>query len=159
MSLRNASRAAAFAMLAASLIACTASVRLYPVNDLAAPTGVLVGEYVNYGIGSGRVTVRMPNGEVLQGEYTTVDTSTTGFGSIFSQVSGSAYGTGGTVATSGTGTAFGSATYVKGASPGVVSLFGNRGTSMQCEYFVNNLSGSGSGACRSNSGALYRLHF
>jgi len=160
MSLQNASRAVALVMLAASLFACTSteSFRLYPVNDLAAPTGVLIGEYVNRGTGSGPLTVRLPNGEVLQGEYSGLNTSTTSFGSIYSQVSSVSEGaTGGTVM-SGTGTASGSVTTVKGAKGGVVSLFGNRGTSMQCEYVFGPHS-SGSGACRSNSGALYRLYF
>jgi len=162
MSLQNTSRAVALVMLAASLFACksttTESFRLYPVNDLAAPTGVLVGEYVNYRTGSGPIKMQLPNGEVLQGEYSGLNTLTTSFGTIYSQASSVSEGaTGGTVM-SGTGTASGSATTVKGAKGGVVSLFGNRGTSMQCEY-VFGPKDSGSGACRSNSGALYKLYF
>jgi len=130
---------------------CTKQARLYPVNDMASKTGVLEAEYKDSGMGGGQVTIIMPDGEILNGEYSTVDTSNVGFGSIYASV----YGTGGSAFGSGTATSYS----VPGSSPGIVSLFGNKGTMMQCEYFVSNWSGKGGGACISADGALYRLHF
>ena len=124
---------------------------LYPVNDGAISTGVLRIEYQDnpfaYG---GPATIRMPDGEVLSGEYMTADQSVIGFGNIYASVYSGAQ--------SAYGTSFSSVTASPGSSPGIISLFGNRGTSMQCEYFVNR-SGGGAGACKSSRGALYRLHF
>jgi hypothetical protein len=125
----------------AALAACTSTARLYPANDLAASTGILTLSYENTGLGSGGVTVRMPDGEVLKGEYTTVNTDSTSFGTIMSGGQVSTYHG----LTSG------------GGSPGTASLIGNRGTLMDCEYIAGDFSGTG--ACRTSKGGLYRLHF
>ena len=61
------------------------------------------------------------------------------------------------------GSAFGSGSAtsvnVPGSTPGIASLFGDKGTMLQCEYFVSYWTGKGGGACKSGDGALYRLHF
>jgi hypothetical protein len=134
------------------LPACTSTkhARLYPFNELASQTGVLQAEYLDSGMGGGQVTITMPDGEILNGEYSTVDNSTVGFGSIYTSV----YGTGGSAFGSGSATSFS----VPGSSPGIASFYGTNGTMMQCEYFVSR-SGKGGGACKSADGALYRLHF
>ena len=133
------------------LVACTKYARLYPVNDLASTTGVLKAKYIDSGTGGGEITLVMPDGETLSGEYTTVDTTTVGFGNIYTSV----YGTGGSAYGTGTATSFA----VSGSSPGIATLYGNKGTMMQCEYFVSNWTGKGGGACKKNDGSLYRLHF
>ena len=132
------------------LFGCTSTkqARLYPVNDKAAETGTLQAKYVDSGVGGGEASIIMPDGEILNGEYSTVDNSTVGFGSIYTSVNvagGAAFGSG-------------SATSVPGSSPGIASFYGTNGTMMQCEYFVSR-SGKGGGACKSDDGALYRLHF
>jgi hypothetical protein len=132
-------------------ISCTSSARLYPANDAATPLGVLKAEYQNYGTGHGTITVTLPDGEVLEGEYSTADNSSYQFGSVYASV----YGTGG----SAYGTASGGSVGISGSSPGIASFFGSKGTSMNCEYFVNNITGSGGGACKDSKGRLWKLHF
>ncbi len=132
------------------LFGCTSTkqARLYPVNDKAAETGTLQVKYVDSGAGGGEASIIMPDGEILNGEYSTVDNSTVGFGSIYTSVNvagGAAFGSG-------------SSFSVPGSSPGIASFYGTNGTMMQCEYFVSR-SGNAGGACKSEDGALYRLHF
>ena len=136
------------------LSGCTKHVRLYPVNELASQTGIIQAKYVDSGQGGGKVTIVMPDGEILNGEYSAVDNSTVGFGNIYTSV----YDTGGSAFDSGSTTSYS----VPGLNPGIVSLFGDKGTMMQCEYFVSTWSawsGTGGGACISSDGALYRLDF
>ncbi len=45
-----------------------------------------------------------------------------------------------------------------GARPGTAALFGDRGTTMQCEFYANPI-GNGAVACETGSGALYRMFF
>ena len=133
------------------LLGCTNKARLYPANDLAAQIGLLEAEYVDSEMGGGEITVVMPDGEILKGEYTIADTASVGFGYIYTSVfgsGGSAYGT-----DSATSMA------ASGSSPGIATLLGDKGTMMQCEYFVSNLREKDCGACKSSNGALYRLHF
>ena len=93
--------------------------------------------------------ITMPDGELLQGEYSIVFGGSVGFGSIFA----SAYGAGG--ASSATG--FGTNVAISGSGQGSAILAGNRGTSIQCEFLNNNLTGHGYGACKSSKGGLYRM--
>ncbi len=131
-------------------LSCSKQARMYPVNDIASQTGVLKAKYIDSGSGGGKISLTMPDGEILKGEYTTVDQSVVGFGSIYKSVyvSGDALGTGSTPAVS-----------ISGSHSGMVAMFGNRGTMMQCEYYVGGWAGNGKGACKSSSGAIYRLHF
>lgn len=133
------------------IVGCASTARLYPSNDLASSIGMLKATYMDYGVGGGKITINMPDGETLTGEYSTADTSSYGFGNVYASV----YGTNGSAFGSGTSTM----TAVSGSSPGVASLYGDKGTSMTCEYFVNNWTGKGAGACKSSSGALFKLHF
>ena len=125
--------------------------RLYPNNDIATETGVLSISYEDYGLGYGQVSAVMPDGESLKGEYSTVDTSTYAFGSIYSTV----YGAGGAA----TGYGHGTTVVTTGSSPGIVTLYGDNGTRMNCEYLVSNTTGAGVGVCQSSNGATYKLHF
>ena len=133
-------------ILAISLSGCVGSARLYPENEIAQSMGVLEVNFTDDGTGAGEVTAILPDGEVLKGEYYTIDTSTSGFGTIYSSVYG---------------TAFTTQHITPGSQPGVVSMFGNRGTMVQCEYFTSRpwFKSRGAGACKSSKGALYRLHF
>ena len=133
------------------LVACTKYARLYPVNDLASKTGVLQAKYVDSGKGYGEITIVMPDGEILSGEYTTGRAINLNFGNILSNV----YGTEGGAFGTGTSTAF----RLSDTSPGIATLYGDRGTMMQCEYFIGKRAGKGRGACKKNDGSLYRLQF
>jgi len=135
--------------LCAVVAGCARNASLYPANDEAASGGVLTARFHTYGTGHGEIQIPMPDGEVLKGEYSIVRGGTIGFGTIY----GSVYGTGGAASYHGQ-----SSTYVMpGGSPGMASLFGDRGTSAQCEFYNDNFSGHGNGACKISKGALYRL--
>ena len=133
------------------LVACTKYARLYPVNDLASTTGVLKAKYIESGTGYGEITIVMPDGETLSGEYTTGRAINLNFGNILSNV----YGT--EEDAFGTGTA--TVLRLQSTNPGIATLYGDRGTMMRCEYFVGNRAGKGRGACKKNDGSLYRLEF
>lgn len=146
-------RTMAFLLSILALIGCsvTRSAHLYPANDTARPGGVLIGQFVAHGTGHGAAEITMPDGEVLNGEFSIVRGGAIGFGSIY----GAVYGPNGTATVSG-----GSTNYVvPGGSPGMASTFGNKGTSMDCEFYNDNFSGHGMGACRSSKGALYRRQY
>ena len=113
--------------------------RLYPANDTARPGGVLEATFEAHGTGHGAAVIDMPDGEVLTGEFSIVRGGGVSFGSIFGEVYGSSF--------------------MPGGSPGMASAFGNKGTSMSCEFYNDNFSGHGMGACRSSTGALYRLQY
>jgi hypothetical protein len=133
------------------LVACTKYARLYPVNDLASSTGVIKVKYFESGTGYGEITIVMPDGEILSGEYTTGRAINLNFGNILSSV----YGTEGGAFGTGTETVL----RLQGGNPGIATLYGDRGNKMQCEYFVGNQAGKGRGACKKNDGSLYRLQF
>jgi len=122
---------------------CTREARLYPSVDSPSNVGVLKATYVDYGLGMGSIRAEMPDGEKLEGEYSTQDNAIYGFGSIISQA----------------GSATLSAASFGGSQRGVASLIGDRGTRMQCEYFTNVMTGSGAGACKTSKGAIFQLHF
>jgi hypothetical protein len=123
--------------------------RLYPSNDIAAAGGVVEAKFTANGSGHGEGQFTMPSGEVLNGEFSIVRQGTIGFGSIF----GAVYGPNGSANVSGTSMT----NFIEGGSPGVASAFGNRGTSMSCEFYNDNWSGHGYGACKASTGTLYRL--
>lgn len=139
------------ACLALAGASCAKTAHFYPANPEASTSGVLNAEYMSYGTGKGAITVKMPDGELLKGEYSIVRGGTVGFGNIYASV----YGPGGAA----TGMAGGTSYTMPGGSPGVVSLFGDRGTSMQCEFYNDNVNGHGYGGCQSSKGALYRLQY
>jgi hypothetical protein len=124
---------------------------LYPANDIAQKTGVLSGSWVGHGHLHGTAELTMPDGEILQGEYSIVTGGSIGFGNIFSTV----YGSRGFA--SGIGTVSGSS--ISAGGEGSASLYGSKGTSMQCEFRNNNMTGHGYGACQSSIGGLYRMQY
>ena len=131
--------------------AAVRSARLYPANDLARTGGVLSAQFTDSRVGHGAIEMTMPDGEVLKGEYSVVRGGAVQFGSIFESV----YGPGGVA----TGTSTASSYTMPGSSPGTASAFGSNGTSMSCEFYNDNVSGHGLGACKSSRGALYRLQY
>lgn len=133
------------------LAGCVAGATLYPVNDSAIETGVLHGQYISQGIGSGWIKIAMPSGELLQGEYSVASgPSSFGFGRVLAAASApGARAVASTVSISESS---------PGARPGTAALFGDHGTTMQCEFYANPL-GNGAGACETNKGSLYRMFF
>ena len=125
--------------------------RLYPSNESAKSKGVLVGKFLASGSGHGSLEVTLPDGELLNGEFSIVRGGSIGFGNIY----GSVFGVGGSATYSGNATSY----VVAGSSQGVASAFGSKGTTMECEFFNDNFSGHGYGGCKSSTGELYRLQY
>jgi len=139
-------------LAAALLTACAVQPQtagLYPANDAAAASGVARAVFTPNGTGHGAIALTMPDGEVIQGEYSIVRGGVVGFGTIY----GSVYGATSTASYSGGTTSYS----MPGASQGVASGVGERATRMDCEFINDNVSGHGNGACRSSRGGLYRL--
>jgi hypothetical protein len=128
------------------------AVQFYPANQEANAFGVLNGEYITNGPGNGTITINMPDGEILTGQYSIVQSGAMGFGSIYASVNNNAGG-------SASGFGMSRNTALETASPGMASLFGNKGTSMQCEFYNDNRTHHGYGGCRTTKGALFRLQF
>jgi hypothetical protein len=120
------------------LSGCVGSGTAYPTNDQAIQTGVPKVEFMRYGVGRGPVTITMPDGEVLKGEYRVISNVGIGFG----------------FGARGTATAIG----VGGGSPVAASALGDHGTVMTCDGAVD-LGGRGVADCETNRGARYRMMF
>lgn len=135
------------------LAACTIerTPHLYPRNEVAASGGVVSGQFVGHGNLHGTAKFNMPDGEVLNGEYSIVADGEMHSGNGFASV----YGASGP--SSLTGSSFGYS--MSGRGNGEASLFGNRGTQLECEFANNNMTGHGSGECRSSKGGLYKMQY
>src|SRR5277367_4230554 len=140
VNLRGALLAPTVALVAACTV--TRTVHLYPINPPPAETAVLQGVWVGHGQGHGTAKIITPDGEILLGEYSIVFGGSVGFGAIL----GSAYGPGGAASVNGVS----ESVEIDGRGEGTASLVGDRGTSMQCEFLNANMTGHGSGACRSS---------
>jgi hypothetical protein len=125
--------------------------RPYPENDTASAQAVVQARFIAQGTDTGLVEMMMPDGEALKGDYSMVRRGAIGFGSIV----GSLFGPDGSTSAS----TFRGNYSIQGGSPGIASVFGSKGTHMSCEFYKDNLSGHGYGACRSSAGALYRLQY
>ena len=144
-------RASAILLCAVGLCACTVTreISLYPTGNSTSSLGVLRGELAGHGEGHGTINIVSPDGELLDGEYSIVFDSSVAFGSIF----GSVYGPTGVAS----GSAASSSFSMSGEGEGQASIFGNRGTTMQCEFLNQNMTGHGYGACRTPKGVTYRM--
>jgi hypothetical protein len=119
--------------------AATYGARLYPVNDIAARSGMLQASVTDTLNGHGSFTLNF-NGEALQGEASRVPDGYPGYGRVHQEVYGSVPRPGG------------------GYRKGVASASGAHGVFVNCEYALNS-SAMGTGACLFSNGAKYQLHF
>ena len=127
--------ACAFAL---TLIGCADSARVYPLDPAAAQAGTPKIDFERRGMGHGPVTVTMPDGEVLHGEYQITENAAVGVGIAGAHISSAvAYGSG---------------------RPVVISASGDRGTIINCEGAAD-IGGHGSGVCETSRGFKYRLMF
>jgi hypothetical protein len=124
---------------------------MYPANDIAISSGVLTARFISSGTGHGEIEIALPDGELLKGEYSLVRGGTMGFGNVY----GSVYGSGSSATFNGSANSY----VIPGGSPGMASAFGGHGITMQCEFYNDNFSGHGNGACKSSKNALYRLQY
>jgi hypothetical protein len=111
--------------LALVLASCSREARIYAATG-GAP---LIAKFTDSGMDKGPIETVLPSGEIMKGEFSTVDTSAA------------------------------AGLIMPGSYPGVVTMAGDRGTVMKCDYSVNALTGSGTGNCQTNNGASYTLHF
>ena len=126
--------------------------RLYPINDAASRVGSFAIVYQDVGL-SGSVNFTTPDGERFTGSYTTIRTGSVGRSASFGHIYGLQFGR------SATAYSFSRRTVSPRSLPGVLNAFGSRGTSIDCEYLIDRRTRSGTGACRTNKGAIYRMHF
>ena len=122
----------------ALLCACTDQARVYPMDQAALQAGVPKIEFVRQGLGHGPVTITMPDGEILKGEYQVTENASVGIGIAGTHMA--------------TAVAYGS------GRPVVISAKGNRGTIVNCEGSAD-IDGHGSGICRDSHGTSYRVMF
>lgn len=130
----------------AALTGCASTARLYNLD-----TGeVLNASFENYGTGFGRITVTLPDGRKLAGEYTTI--SDMGYSAGFStaNVSGAggyAWATAQGFSFNQPGKQFGSATVV------------GHGMVIDVVYVVDPWTAHGHGIGKDNKGGKYKVQF
>jgi hypothetical protein len=129
---------AACAVALMALTSCADSARVYPLDPAAAQAGTPKIDFERRGMGRGPVTVTMPDGEVLHGEYQITENAAVGVGIAGAHV--------------GTAVAYGS------GRPVVISATGDRGTIINCEGSAD-IGGHGSGVCETSRGLKYRVMF
>ena len=126
--------------------------QLYPINDAASRTGAFAIDYEDVGL-SGSVNFITPDGERFTGSYTTIRTGAVGRSASFGRIYGLQFGR------SASAYSFSRRTVSPRSLPGVLNAYGSRGTSIDCEYLIDRRTRNGTGACRTNKGAIYRMHF
>ncbi|MGA2841737.1 MAG: hypothetical protein ABSG18_16445 [Steroidobacteraceae bacterium] len=115
----------------ASLAGCTDHARVYPLDEATVRMGTPTFEFVKQGLGHGLVTITMPDGEVLRGEYQITENAAVGVGLAGAHMA--------------TAVGLGSGRLV------VVNAVGDRGTISSCEGTAD-LGGHGSGTCHDSRG-------
>ena len=119
---------------------------MVPLNEAASSAGIPKLDVSLYGMGYGPATVRMPDGEVLNGHYRLAVGGAVSNG--FATIGGPR---GATVAS-------GSASVVPMKNPFSLQAAGSRGTTMACEGAAGGL-GHGGAVCTTNHGAHYKMMF
>ena len=132
------------------LCSCVDHPIAFPANDLAQAAGNITVDATMYGAGAGPITFHMPDGESLTGRYSVLYGGSVGFGSVY----GSVYGTGG----SASGSAFSTMGTISRTNPAMADAAGPK-TTIHCEVLLSALTGHGNGACKTLTGALYRVQF
>jgi hypothetical protein len=120
------------------LLGCADQARVYPLHDAAMKAGTPKLEFLRQGMGRGPVTVTMPDGEILHGEYQVTENAAIGMGFAGAHAA--------------TAIGFGS------GRPVVISATGDAGAIINCEGSTD-IGGHGSGICETNRGNKYRVMF
>ena len=119
------------------LSGCADTARVFPLDQASAQAGIPKFDFVRQGLGHGPVTVTMPDGEILKGEYQVTENAAVGMAVAGRSIA--------------TGVAYGSGRHT------VVSATGDRGTIMNCDLMLD-ISGHGSGVCQTlPQNAQYRV--
>jgi len=123
-------------VLGAMCAACTDTGRAFPLDDASLTAGVPTFAFVRQGLGRGPVTVTMPDGEVLNGEYQVTNNDSVGVAFASGHMA--------TAIASGSG------------RPVAVSATGPRGTILTCDGMLD-IGGHGTLVCQTNRGTRYRV--
>ncbi len=122
--------------LGAMSAACSDTGRSFPLDDTSLAAGTPTFEFVRQGLGRGPVTVTMPDGEVLKGEYQVTNNDAVGVGFAGGHVA--------TAIASGSG------------RPVAVNAVGPRGTILTCDGALD-IGGHGTLVCQTNHNTKYRV--
>lgn len=143
------------------LSGCSLSVtaKLYPVKgpySMQKPIPVLRAQVKDVQNNSGDATVTLPDGEVCTGSWSSLTpqqvstTTLTGHGNLRSGIEtayATVYGTAYTVSN------------VPGINRGTAYLVGDRGTTMEVEFFTGSGTASGNGVAIDSKGNVYKVIF
>jgi hypothetical protein len=132
---------AAVILAVAVFSGCVSTARLYNLDS----GEVLAARFKNYGTGHGEITVTLPDGKELKGEYSTLDNSSSSFGT---NVTSGSYGW---------ATSQGFSFSVPHTQYGSAVVAGS-GFVIDVVYQVDILS-HGFGVAKDNKGGHYRLQF
>jgi hypothetical protein len=133
-----------YAVTLLALAACENMGGLYPVNAGDAASAEIPAHFTWAGTGTGSLDVVMPGGETMSGNFGPAYGDASHFGDVFNAV----YGPYSTLPDSPN----------KGA-PTTAMLKGNKGSSMQCEFYNDDYTNHGFGGCKASNGALYRIRY
>lgn len=122
-------RTLAACALAFAVAGCADSARVYPLDAAAMQAGTPKISFERRGMGRGPVTVTMPDGEILRGEYQVTENAAVGIGFAGTQTA--------------TAIGYGSNRHV------VISATGDHGTIMNCDGTAD-IGGHGSGICQTS---------
>lgn len=123
---------------------CKMKATMYPVSGPLVDSGQAKPIPVEYswdGSGHGKITFYMPDGEVCQGEYTTI--AGVNLTTIFTYDQFSSY--------------YGSGFSTSSKQHGQAIAYGNSGTVLQAEYFVDAMTFHGYGLAKDNKNNMYKL--
>ncbi|MFZ1922284.1 MAG: hypothetical protein WA280_04860 [Xanthobacteraceae bacterium] len=109
---------------------------MFPLDDASLAAGIPKVDFVMYGTGHGPVTVTMPDGEILTGEYQVTENEAVGLVMAGTHVA--------TAMAAGSG------------RPVAVNATGSRGTIMSCDGALD-VGGHGTLVCHTNRGTNYRV--
>jgi hypothetical protein len=114
---------------------------------------IIEAKFIFSGTTRGDISFSMQNGEMFQGEYSTVPSGSVSWGSIYS----SYYGSG----TSDSGVSTGTTLNKSLKYYGSAVVVGDQKTIIECEYVTNSsrYNPQGYGACKDNRGMKYKLIF
>jgi hypothetical protein len=134
------------------LTGCPGTERIREAHLYNLTTGeVAATQFSDAGRGKGTVAVTLASGEQFKGEYVTVLTEESSWGSIYASV----YGQGALATATGTQRSRSQSSQQYGTAIAT----GDKGTIIQCEYVMSLRNRSGTGACEDNHKIRYKVMF
>ena len=134
------------------LAGCSRTSTLYPQNDPARLTGILHITATRDGPGTAEAVCAMPSGEVLRGRSLVFDNSTYDVGSAFEMIRMR----GKPAIISNTASY---AVTSQGMTNYITVLYGDQGSSAECQGVLNTNGVHGTGVCTFSTGGIYRSMF